>query len=146
VFLDAATRHETDNSDRRLAGALFHGAHSIFLNPIVTALNIASLFVQAREPAMDALSSVGLAVQAVVFSLVAASWAVGRLTFPWEELVSRQPVTLRVLITWYQLVGWVAVDNAIFAIVQAILLWLKLRRRTGDINDNNEERPLIGAT
>jgi hypothetical protein len=146
VFTDAITSRK-DEQYHKWAGALFHGVHSLFINPVVTILGISALFFQAREtmsrpegPA--ALSVVGLAVQAVVFAVVALVWP-ARLVFPWHELGGR--VTMGVLITWYQLVGFVAVDNAVFALVQAVLLWLIMRRGHGGSSevDSGEIEPLV---
>jgi hypothetical protein len=135
------------NPDHKWGEALFHGIHSMFINPFVTILGVAALFFQAREifsrprELPSSLSIVGLAVQAVVFALVVIAWP-GRLVFPWGELDGR--VTVGVLITWYQLVGFVAVDNAILAIVQAVLLFLMLYLGRGrNIVVSRETEPLL---
>lgn len=117
----------------------------MFINPIVTIIGFASLFVQARvtrsRPSPGALSIVGLAIQAVVFAVVALYWPL-RMTIP-REFWNMSP--LRSCITWYQLVGWAAVDNAVFAIVQAVLLWIAMRQRGGvqGMTTNGETTPLL---
>jgi len=119
--------------------------HTIFINPIVTFISFASLFAQAREtllqPSQGALSIAGLAIQAVVFAVVALYWPL-RMTIP-REFWDMSPV--RSFITRYQLVGWAAVDNAVFAIVQAVLLWIAMHRRGGvkGMTTNGETAPLL---
>ncbi|KAK4155115.1 hypothetical protein C8A00DRAFT_42259 [Chaetomidium leptoderma] len=92
-----------------------------------------------------ALSLLGLAVQAVVFALLAPAW-LGRLVFPWEEL-GDVPLSLRVLI-WFQVVGYVPFDYALFAVSQAVLLWLAVRhgrRRSPPDTPAGETDLLLGA-
>lgn len=124
------------NHDRRWVSAIFSYTHSILVNPIVTAIAVAALFPQAHETWSrsdpGALSVRALAAQAVVFAVVAFCWPL-RMTLP-----------LGVgFITWYQLIGWAAVDNLVFAIVQAVL-WLISRRAglSGSI-EGEETTPLI---
>ena len=121
----------TDPEDRESAqwfSAIFGGIHPVFVNPVVTALGISAVFLQARkicsQPSLGALSAVGLATQAVAFAVVAISWMV-RVNFPYE-LIDR--VVFGDLVSWYQLVGWAAVNNAVFAIGQAVLLSIVIRR------------------
>lgn len=136
AFTDALNPGEFE--DRRWFGALFFGVHSMFINPIVTIGSILALYAQ-RQKAF-ALSISGLASQAVVFALVASSWT-ARVRFPAIEGVS-----LSLLVAWYQLVGWAAVDNAIFAIVQFVLLCLAKQHQRGsvDIFTRPDEEPLLG--
>jgi hypothetical protein len=87
---------------------------------------------------------VGLAVQAAVFALVAVSWVM-RVQFPWE-LLDGHKITFGVLITWYEIVGWAAVDNAIFALVQIVLLWIVSHRSSQRIRAaGDESEPLLRA-
>lgn len=101
----------------------------MFINPIVTVIGFASFFAQAHESrsrsSLGALSIKGLAIQAVVFAVVALYWQL-RMRIP-EEGWDMSPQ--RSFITWYQLVGWAAIDNTVFAIVQAVLLWVARRQR-----------------
>jgi hypothetical protein len=141
LFIDAAAS-PADPGYRKWGGAFFHGMHSIFLNPIITILGIAAVWAQYREiisvPAWPpSLSLSGLAVQAVVFAVLALLWP-SRLVFPWNGQIGQ--VGFRGLLTWYRLVGFVAIDNAVFAVAQGILFWLAcVRRRKGDTVATLEE-------
>lgn len=97
------------------------------------------------------MSTLGLATQAVVFSLVALSWT-SRVRFidfdgpdgpDWPD-----EVTLPMLLTWYQLVGWAAVFNALFAIMQFVLLCIAKRqkRSIADSFSLPEQEPLLGPS
>ena len=82
-------------------------------------------------------------MQAVVFALVALSW-IKRVGFPYDE-VDHFPLSL--FWSWYQLVGWAAVDNAVFALGQA-LLWgiTTYLLDRGDITvDGDETEPLLST-
>jgi hypothetical protein len=145
LFVDAIDHNvfgPWEGSDRKWAVALFGGGHSMFINPIVTILSITTLFAQVREilsqPSLRALSLVGLATQAVIFAIVAISWMM-RVKYPWN--------VLDFLTAWYQLVGWAAVDNAVFAIVQAVLLLLALHHvgRHANKPPSGETEPLLGG-
>lgn len=124
--------------------AFFSHYHTIYINPIVTIICFASLFPQAREtlsrPSPGTLSITGLAIQAVIFAVVALYW-------PWRTSPSREHFDLPPLqkfITWYQLDGWATVDNAVFAFVQAVLLWIAMRRRSGvQAVTTDETTPLL---
>jgi hypothetical protein len=127
-------------------GALYHGTHTLFLSWIITGFGVAAVFFQARETITrspgQALSRVGLAAQALVFALVAVSWVM-RVRFPWELLDGRR-VTFGVLVTWYELVGWAAVDNAVFALGQGVLLGIVSRHKVkGDDVSEGETQPLL---
>ena len=135
------------NRDRRWFGALYSGLHSMYLSYIITGLNIAAFYYQAKEmrsrPLSDqALSRTGLAIQSIVFALVAISW-ITRTQFPYERIGG---TTFWVLASWYQLVGWIVIDNAIFALGQAFLLWIL--RRPSNLRSNamdRETEPLLRA-
>lgn len=82
----------------------------------------------------------------MVFTLVALSWVL-RVNFPYERF-SEIPLEflLSSLQTWYELVGWAAVDNAIFAVVQAILLCSVRYQEESDeegASDSDETTPLL---
>jgi hypothetical protein len=87
------------------------------------------------------LSIFGLATQAIIFALVALSW-ISRVNFPFE-------LSLNILKAWYEVVGWAAVDNAIFAVAQFVLLCLAKHQRRGRVGSSssytrpNEEEPLL---
>lgn len=147
VFIDAINNARSPGEDkgRKWGIALFYGTHSIFINPVVTILGITAVFSQAHEnllqPLPQALSLVSLATQAMVLAGLAVSWIM-RARFPYEKI---DRITLNILITWYQAVGWAAVDNAIFAIGQAVLLWLVIHHagRHADMAPSNETEPLL---
>lgn len=112
--------------------ANFGYLHSSLVNPVIPFVGAAALYFQAREilaqppgSGPGALSLTGLAVQAAVFALLAFTW-VGRVVFPWEKIDA--PLDWRAIQVWHQYAGFVAVDSLIFAVVQAVLLWLALRR------------------
>lgn len=135
----------TEPSDEhRWFGAIFFGIHSMFLAPLITAFALVAFVVQARETlalpgsGTGALSTTGLALQTVVFAVLAATWWPGRLVLD----VSSPP-----FLPWYQLVGFVPVDNGVFALEQAALLVIAAWHRRYGRYDNaefpDETRPLI---
>lgn len=143
VFSDAAFSRQ--GSDRRMEMAIFFGVHSQFLSWIITSLNILAVYFQIKEtrsrPQEQALASLGLALQAVVFAVLAFSW-VGRAEFPYPD----GRFHWSYLSAWYQLVGWATVDNGIFAMGQAILLWIIVSQRSriyGGVQSETE--PLLRA-
>ena len=114
----------------------------MFINPVVTLAGLSSLAVEAHEiqsrHSPGALSVIGLAVQAGVFALVGISWCF-RLRVGGDNW--DYPI-VQALISWYQVVGWAAVNNFVFAIVQVALLGIALRR--GRASPNHEETaPLL---
>ncbi|KAI0885953.1 uncharacterized protein GGS22DRAFT_159449 [Annulohypoxylon maeteangense] len=141
VILESTLESDGTYGYRQLLSAVFFGIHTIYINPIITALAVIAVFPQRheilsrREP--GALSVMGLLVQAVVFAVVACVWPV-RFTIGSEV---RVPIS-----AWYQLVGWAAVDNLIFAIVQAVLFWTSRKFRVGDTAEEiapEETTPLM---
>jgi heme/copper-type cytochrome/quinol oxidase subunit 2 len=113
--------------------ALFSYSHTIYINPIITIICFASLFPQVQEtlsrPSPGTLSVIGLAIQAVVFAVVALYW-------PWRMTLSRENLELPPLwrlVQWYRSDGWATVDNAVFAFVQADLWWIAVvvRQKSG---------------
>lgn len=137
VVVDAAWPSQ-DASAHEWAMALFHGIHTMLINPIVTILILASFFPQRAEilqhppgTASSSLSLIGLALQAVVFAVLALIWA-WRLVFP----------SVSYGMTWYQLVGFVAVDHIAFALVQAALLAVAVLHR-GQSFTGGETEPLL---
>lgn len=125
-----------DHESSRLFRAAFFYMHSTFVNPVVTVGAISSFFCQ--KSTAYALNKSGLAVQALVFAIVALSWLF-RINFPVVPQWS-----LSILITWYELVGWAAVDNAVFAAVQFILLLATGHQQKGRGRSlNPEEEQLL---
>jgi hypothetical protein len=93
------------------------------------------------------LSVLGLAIQSVLFIILAVSW-IFHVSFPplpegatWWDY--------RVLKVWFELVGSVAVDNAVFGIGQGILLLIVLRRRkwggVGQLGEQGESEGSLGT-
>ena len=130
--------------DIRWVMAFFSHYHTIYINPVVTIICFVSLFPQARETlsrqTLGTLSITGLAIQAVIFAVVALYW-------PWRMTPSREHLELpplRRFITWYQLDDWATVDNAVFAFVQAVLLWIAVRRKSvAQAVTTDENTPLL---
>lgn len=118
------------------------------MNPIVTILALVALPCQSRAiralPVGDlkALSLLGLLTQGVVFSVVAISWTM-RVKFMDLSFTDVIAYGWLSIVSWYQMVGWAAVDNAVFALVQISLFclarnweWVKMADR--------EREPLLG--
>ncbi|KAI0438803.1 hypothetical protein F4803DRAFT_533899 [Xylaria telfairii] len=132
------------SKEYRWFGAIFHGIHTLYFAPIITAFALVAFVVQAREtlalPGSDigALSPMGLVLQTVVFAVLAATWWPGRLVLD----VASPP-----FMPWYQLVGFVPVDNGVFALEQVALLviaaWHRRHGRDGNAKFPEERQPLI---
>ncbi|KGO39837.1 hypothetical protein PEXP_032520 [Penicillium expansum] len=105
-----------------------------------------SIFLQARQiykvPLPNALSVHSLAMQAVVFMLVAVAW-IWSVPFEYEELFGDWNWTS--VGRWYVFAGWVIVDAFVFALGQAALLVVALRRSPAAIAiQDGETQPLLG--
>ncbi|KAH7327194.1 hypothetical protein BKA65DRAFT_510134 [Rhexocercosporidium sp. MPI-PUGE-AT-0058] len=125
-----------NSEDERWSSAIFIGVHTMFINPLVTLGGIAALYFQWPKAGAAALSDAGLAAQAAVFAAVAVSW-IGRVRFiEIDGRVGWFPVE-----SWYQLVGWATVDNAVFAVVQGVLFFLRRQLQSRKIGA--EEEPLL---
>jgi len=134
IFIHAATadpRHIYDD----WALDLFIGIHYACVNPIVTILGLFAVYAQARAitarprgSGHGALSLTGLAMQAVVFALLAPLW-LGRLVYKWEEPGPGFPAWLVSVIYWFLFGGFVPFDHGVFAISQAALVGLAMRHR-----------------
>lgn len=127
-------------SDRGWFEALYIAPMLYVLGPVVQILALGAFWSQASEMKRsqsldDALSTRGLAVQAVVFLLVGISF-VWRMMIPVEELNEHFIVNLRM---WYWTVGWATIDNLIFAVVQGVLAWIAWRQRGhgGDVRERS---------
>jgi hypothetical protein len=131
------------------------------LNPFTTVLVVYAVFSQTREikrarspefssPPGTALSICGLAVQAVVFAAVAFTWIwrvpienarIGWDTWSWSLIAPDH------LWYWYDLVGFPAFDNGVFAMGQGVLFLSAWRRRKGRENMvDREHEPLLGGS
>lgn len=113
--------------DHKWFDALFTGFHIIFFNPPIIILGAISVYPQVRAilrrprgSGTGALSLVGLAVQAVLFLLLGLTWS--------ARLAWGYPIFGRGFSSWFQMVGFVPFDYLIFALVQAILLYVAVRR------------------
>ncbi|KAF4220312.1 hypothetical protein CNMCM8980_007811 [Aspergillus fumigatiaffinis] len=120
----------------------------MYIYPILTALGVLGFFCQAREilvaPFPNALSLQGLAVQAVVFTLVSVTW-IPSLPFPYEKLDGHY--NWSTFTVWYGAVGFIIVDSFVFALGQAVLLLLALYRSSSSkatVQRGTETEPLLG--
>jgi hypothetical protein len=121
--------------------ALFQGLHSVILLPFLTTIPLLiGIFKQARMP-LHTQSLTGLKLQAAAFMLSAISW-VPRVSVPWDLYLDGGHPIIGIINAWYHMVGFVAVDDALFALGQVFLLWLSLRqiRRA----EEGERQPLLG--
>ncbi|PYH39132.1 uncharacterized protein BO87DRAFT_297743 [Aspergillus neoniger CBS 115656] len=125
---------------------MMSSVHVIFVSPVTTILAFGALFCQTPKlrkgvPSPRALSLRGLALQTGVFSVLALTWPF-RIIYlgpEWDILSS-----WFALFNWYMLVGWVAVDSAVIALVQGILLWLAYRnRKYWRFDEGDETEPLL---
>ncbi|OBT61485.1 hypothetical protein VE03_09356 [Pseudogymnoascus sp. 23342-1-I1] len=127
---------------------MFAFFHVILINPIVTFIGGLSFFLQAAQirnfVEHSALSLWGLALQSVVFALVAASW-IWRVVYAetWDPLFGEGS-----FLHWYFSYGHPVLANGIFAAVQFCLLWYAVywRRRAGEEvkGGSGETEPLLG--
>lgn len=102
---------------------------------------------QRRSP--GALSLGGLAVQAVVFAILAIAW-IWRAPFPWgawgepPEWVPPALVLLGTIKAWYELVGWALINYGIFAVGQGLLFVFARRSGISGLQSGaGEETPLL---
>jgi hypothetical protein len=107
--------------------ALFQGLHSIILLPFFTTIPLViGIFRQARMP-LQTQSLTGLKLQTAAFTLSAVSW-VPRVSVPWDLYLDGGHPIILIINAWYRMVGFVAVNDAFFALGQGILLWLSMRQ------------------
>ncbi|KAK4170666.1 hypothetical protein QBC36DRAFT_341471 [Triangularia setosa] len=153
VFVDAITGHSRDQYHSWGLG-MFGDVHLLLVVPVVNILGIVAVVAQVRaitgaapDSGFGALSLACLVTQGLVFSLLALSWP-WRLAFPWDEIGSDW-LHWAVLKAWFQVAGFVAVDYAVFALGQFVLLWMAVRRNRGhgDISgvSAGETEPLLGS-
>lgn len=139
-----------DEQGRELWSAIFYGVHSMLICPILTILGIWGFYRQAREiyavPFPNALSLHGLAVQAIVFTFVFGTW-IFCLPFPYEKIDIGRDLNWGGFTIWFQAIGFIIVDNFVFAVGQAVLLFLALRRSSSSkasVQLSGETEPLLG--
>ncbi|KAI1116146.1 hypothetical protein F5Y14DRAFT_449324 [Nemania sp. NC0429] len=148
-LVDDAFFHRYPNEpsdDWRWVDIMYHHVHALIITPVTTLLALPAFLVQARAilarppgSGTGALSLQGLALQAVVFAVLAATWLPGRLVYP-EPTGS---------IAWCWFLGLVPVDHALFALEQALLVavagWHRRRERSDEIGVSDETQPLIAS-
>ncbi|KAJ5890070.1 hypothetical protein N7504_010880 [Penicillium tannophilum] len=137
-----------DDEGRRFWSAVFYALHTTLVYPILTALGVLGIYRQAREivaiPLPNALSLQGLVVQALVFILISVTWT-WSLPFPYEELESY--LNWNIFSAWYSAIGWIIVDNFVFALGQIVLLLWALHcssSRKASMQSDSETEPLLG--
>lgn len=112
---------------------------------LITLLGCWSIYRQAREISTvsfpNSLSLQGLWVQAIVFLLVSVGW-VWCLPFPYGK--ARGHWNAGAFTVWYSSIGWIVVDNVIFAFGQALLFVLAWRRASESATRSGETEPLLG--
>ncbi|KAJ6016275.1 hypothetical protein N7540_010866 [Penicillium herquei] len=123
--------------------AHFQGLNSVLPLPLLTTLPlIIALVKQARMP-FQTQSPTGVKLQAAVFMLSAILWVL-RVSFPLDLYLDEGYPIILIINAWYHMVGFVAVDDSVFALGQGVLLLLSLRqfRRAED----GERQPLLGSS
>jgi hypothetical protein len=136
------------------------GVHVLFIHHTVLIATILSLPFQLWSiftGAFPGLSVVGLAIQAIVFTLLAVSWG-GRIVEPqsWTEY----PDSDTTFLDWYKAVGWFCTDSLVFAGMQGFLFVVVVARKImmagkgarldagvqleGGERDDEEIQPLLG--
>lgn len=83
-------------------------------------------------------------MQAVIFTLISVVW-IWCLPFPYHELNGN--IGWSAFSAWYGTIGWIIIDNLVFAFGQAVLLMLALRRASSDkltTQRGAETEPLLG--
>lgn len=152
IFIDATLNHSSREhgraGPRELWGAIFSFIHMTCIQPLVTALAFAALMCQRRAiltraagTGTGSLSLLGLGLQAVTFSILAVTWP-WRLVFSWE--VFGGMFLPNPIYAWYQVVGFLPVDHAVFACAQGCLLLTTLRHtRTAREVRAGEDEPLL---
>lgn len=130
------------------------------LNPLTTVLVVFGVFSQLRliksarstdlsNPPTDALSICGLAVQGIVFAAVSFTWIwrvpietarLGRDEWSWPVIVIDN------LMYWYNLCGFPAFDDGVFAMGQCVLFTSAWRRAKRKHAVDREQEPLLGRS
>jgi hypothetical protein len=139
-----------DDEARRFWSAVFYALHSMLVYPCLTAIGFWGICHQAREilavPFPNALSLQGLAMQAIVFTLVSVAW-IYSLPFPYEKFDGQRDLNWVNLSIWYGAIGWIIIDSFVFALGQAVLLLLALHRSFSSkatTQPGSETEPLLG--
>lgn len=120
--------------------------HLGYVMPIIPVLALVAFVFQTREvlarspeSGTGTLSIASVALQAIVFGVLAATWYPGRTRF-------NEPSPS--FLEWYRFAGFLTVNHALFALEQTLLLavvgWQRWRGRCGT-DDFPETQPLIGS-
>lgn len=120
---------------------LFQGLHAVILLPFLTTIPLVIGIIKQACMPLQTQSLIGLKLQTVAFVLSAIFW-VPRVSVPWDLYLDGEHPIILVINTWYHMVGFVAVDDAVFALGQGILLWLSLRQMRRA--EEGERQPLLG--
>ncbi|KAJ5157177.1 uncharacterized protein N7482_008277 [Penicillium canariense] len=148
LIIDAISPIDDDLA-RRIFSSMFGEIHVMIIFPILTFLGFCGIYCQAREilavPFPNSLSQLGLAIQAVVFTLVSVTW-IWSLKFPYETWNGEY--SWNNFNGWYYTVGWIIFDHFVFALGQAVLLGLALHRssscKVSIRGEGGETEPLLG--
>jgi hypothetical protein len=139
-----------DDEGRRFWSAVFYALHSMIIYPILTALGVWGIYRQACEIMIvhfpNALSLQGLAMQAIVFTLVSVMW-IFSLPFPYEKMGGIWDLRWANFSAWYGAIGWIIIDSFVFALGQAVLFilaWHHSSSRQATIQRGRETEPLLG--
>lgn len=122
---------------------MFGVPHLLFINPIIQILAFVALPYQVRAihalPPGDlkSISLQGLLAQGLVFGGLAISW-IFRVEYTFRQGFVQ-------ILDWYHNVGWAAVGNAVFAIVQLVLFILANRKLVKTPAHDGETEPLLQA-
>ncbi|KAM0275960.1 hypothetical protein ACHAQH_007223 [Verticillium albo-atrum] len=135
------SRNDVKHQDRGWLSAMYGGAYVLLINRAATALVALSFLPQAwlilSRDCLGVLSLDGLSFQAVAFIVVGVAWS---------YRISFEQATCRHFRYWYATVGWAAVDNVAFGVVQGLLFLLALGRKgchEEGGGDGSEVRPFL---
>ena len=117
------------------------------VNPLLTICAATAFIIQARTTRrvpreLDMLSESTLIFQTLLFLLLAISWPF-RLILPENMWASGD--WKAVLLSWYPWVGWACVNSAVFAVGQAIVLYISWKGRSGDSPLVGEQQHLLAT-
>ncbi|PWY96313.1 hypothetical protein BO94DRAFT_580177 [Aspergillus sclerotioniger CBS 115572] len=144
LLVSVGSKSDHHSSEDDFMFALFTGGHFVFLSPVITLLGLLSVVFQAsrlwKGSPLRALSLPGLKAQAILFAVLAVTWPF-RVTYlgnaVWDCFGSWFSG-----VNWFMFVGWPAVDSAVYAIIQAVLLGLA-RKCNSELDAVGEREPLL---
>lgn len=139
-----------DDEGWRFWSAMFYAVHSMLIYPILTVLGVWGIYRQACEifvvPFPNALSLQGLAIQAIIFTLVSVTW-IFSLPFPYEKIGGIRGLRWANFSAWYGDIGWIIINSFVFALGQAVLFllaWHHSSSRQATTQRGSETEPLLG--